>query len=161
MDKFKHPFKPFINKNSKILILGTFPSIKSFENNFYYAHPKNQFWRLVCKVWNEKLPYNVKEKEQLLIKHNIALWDMIKECKRKNSSDSNLKDIKLNDIKNLLHNYPNIIKICFTSKIALKLYKKNFQDITLPIFYLPSPSPAYASMSFNDKLQEYKKILMI
>ncbi len=160
MDRFTHPFNPFVTKTSKILILGTFPSIKSFEDNFYYAHPKNQFWRLLGETFGYDEPKSIDEKKRFLEQQNIALWDIIHSCKRKNSLDSNLKDIKLNDIKAFLKEYPSIKKICFTSKTALKLYEKNFSDIKLPIFYLPSPSPAYASVSFEKKLSEYKRVLL-
>ena len=102
MTHFNHPFKPFVNQNSKFLILGTFPSIKSFENNFYYAHPKNQFWKLLSSIFNVNIPNTIEDKKIFLEKYNIALWDIVKSCKRKNSLDSNLKDIKVNDIEKLL-----------------------------------------------------------
>ena len=154
-----HPFKPIIDKNSKILILGTFPSIKSFEDNFYYAHPKNQFWRLISNVFNENEPKTTQEKIIFLKKHKIALWDMIKQCNRTNSLDSSLTEIEPNDIKSLLKKYPNIKKIYFTSKTALKIYKKYFKDLDVKYDYLDSPSPAYAKKSFEEKLINWKKRL--
>ena len=156
--KSSHPFKPIIFKSSEILILGSFPSLKSFENSFYYAHPKNQFWKILSEISG----YPAKSRDQkiwLLKQCKLALWDIVKSCKRVNSSDSNLKDIEINDIKALLKKYPNIKKICFTSKLAQKLYNKHFKDIKIETFYLPSPSPAYAAMSFEEKLIQYKKIL--
>ena len=72
-----HPFKPVVFEDSKILILGTFPSIKSFENNFYYSHPKNQFWDILANIFNEKKPKTIKEKIAFLKKYKIALWDSI------------------------------------------------------------------------------------
>ncbi len=159
MQTFSHPFEPFVDKDSKVLILGTFPSLKSFEQNFYYSHPKNQFWRLLAMVYSKELPKTIDEKKLLLKKHCIALWDVIKECKRENSSDSNLKDIVPNDIEDLLKNYPNILKVCFTSKTAQKIYHKHFLDLKMQTHYLPSPSPAYQVMKFEDKLEIYKAIL--
>ena len=153
-----HPFKPIIDKNSKILILGTFPSIKSFEKSFYYSHPRNQFFSLLADTFNEKRPTSIPEKIELLKKHNIALWDMVKGANRKNSLDSSLKDIQLNDIKSLLDRYPNIKLIAFTSKTAERLFKK--LNIDFPTAYLPSPSPAYAKMRYEDKLKVYKEILL-
>jgi len=153
-----HPFEPIIDKSSKILILGTFPSIKSFENSFYYSHPRNQFFSLLADTFDEKRPNSIDEKISLLKKHNIALWDVVKGANRKNSLDSSLKDIELNDIKSLLDKYPNIKLIAFTSKTAEKLFKK--LNINFPTAYLPSPSPAYAKMKYEDKLKVYKKILL-
>jgi len=153
-----HPFEPIIDKSSKILILGTFPSIKSFENSFYYSHPRNQFFSLLADTFDEKRPNSIDEKISLLKEHNIALWDVVKGANRKNSLDSSLKDIELNDIKSLLDKYPNIKLIAFTSKTAEKLFKK--LNINFPTAYLPSPSPAYAKMKYEDKLKVYKKILL-
>jgi len=146
-----HPFEPIIFDDSEILILGTFPSIKSFENNFYYSHPRNQFWPLLEAVFGEKSD----DKIAFLKKHKIALWDMVKGASRTNSLDSNLKNIELNDIKSLLKNYPNIKIIAFTSKTAEKLFKK--LNIDFSTAYLPSPSPAYAKMNFQEKLQKYRE----
>jgi len=153
-----HLFEPIIDKSSKILILGTFPSIKSFENSFYYSHPRNQFFSLLADTFDEKRPNSIDEKISLLKEHNIALWDVVKGANRKNSLDSSLKDIELNDIKSLLDKYPNIKLIAFTSKTAEKLFKK--LNINFPTAYLPSPSPAYAKMKYEDKLKVYKKILL-
>jgi hypoxanthine-DNA glycosylase len=159
MQTFIHPFNPFITQTSKTLILGTFPSIKSFEDNFYYAHPKNQFWRLLSALFDEDTPQSIDDKKRLLKRYDIALWDMVRSCRRKNSLDSNLRDIEVNDIRVFVKEYPSIQKICFTSKTALKLYEKNFSDIELQTFYLPSPSPAYASVGFEEKLRGYRDVL--
>ena len=155
----QHPFKPIIFNNSKILILGTFPSLKSFENSFYYAHPKNQFWKILREI--SGYPINNRDQKIWLIKElNLALWDIVASCNRKNSSDSNLKDIKVNDIKSLLKEYPNIKQIAFTSRLAQKLYNREFKDLDIDTFYLPSPSPAYAAMSFEDKCKIYREKLL-
>ena len=156
---YAHPFAPFIDAQSEILILGTFPSIKSFEQNFYYAHPQNQFWRLLSGVFDEDTPQSIEEKKIFLTKHRIALWDVIGSCKRTNSLDSNLKDIELNDIEALLRKYPNIKKIYFTSKTGEKLFKKARLHVTLPTAYLASPSPAYAALPFARKLQKWRDVL--
>ncbi len=154
-----HPFKPIIFKSSKILILGSFPSLKSFENSFYYAHPKNQFWKILSAI--SGYPINNKDQKIWLLKElNLALWDIVASCNRKNSSDSNLKDIKVNDIKSLLKDYPNIKTIAFTSRLAQKLFNQYFKDLEIDTFYLPSPSPAYAAMSFEDKCKVYKEKLL-
>jgi len=153
-----HPFKPIIFKDSRVLILGSFPSIKSFENSFYYSHPKNQFWKILSVI--SGYPINNRDQKIWLIKElKFALWDIVKSCNRENSSDTNLKDIVPNDIKALLKEYPNIEKIAFTSKLAEKIFKKEFKDLDIATIYLPSPSPAYAAMSFEQKCKIYKELL--
>ena len=153
-----HPFKAIIFSSSKTLILGSFPSLKSFENNFYYAHPKNQFWKIMGEVTGH-LVENRDQRVSLLKQYKLALWDIVKSCKRKNSSDSNLKDVKVNDIEALLREYPAIKRVGFTSKLAQKLYNTHFKNLEVENFYLPSPSPAYAAMRFEDKVARYREIL--
>ncbi len=157
--EFAHPFEPVIDSKSTILIIGSFPSLKSFENNFYYAHPKNQFWRLIALSFGKKEPKSLEEKMEFLQKNHIALWDVIKSCKRENSLDSNLKNITANDLKSFLKIYDNIKKIFFTSKTAQIIYEREFKEIKLPKEYLPSPSPAFAKMSFDQKSKIWKEVL--
>jgi len=153
-----HPFEPVVFKDSKVLILGTFPSIKSFEDNFYYSHPKNQFWKLLSALFEESFPTTISQKKQFLKKHKIALWDMVKSCSRENSLDSSLKNITPNDIETLLKNYPNIQAIFFTGRKAQEIFKTHFSHLDIPSFYLPSPSPAMRSKSFQEKLKEWSKL---
>ncbi|MEO1928452.1 MAG: DNA-deoxyinosine glycosylase [Nautiliaceae bacterium] len=156
---FNHPFEPIVFKESEILILGTFPSIKSFENNFYYSHPKNQFWEILAEIFQNKKPASIKEKIEFLKKHKIALWDTICKAKRKenNSRDDNLEIIEPCDIKKLLKKYPNIKKIAVTSRLAQKVMKKYFPD--LKIIYLTSPSPLNARINLNQKVLKWKELL--
>jgi len=158
MKREYHPFEPIIDQNSKVLILGTFPSLDSFKYQFYYAHKRNQFWKIISDIFDISLSSD-KEKTDFLLKSNIALWDIVKSCERKNSADSNLKNIVANDIKSLLNSYPNIEKILFTGKKSEAIYMKHFQDIDIQTVVLPSPSPAYAAMSYEKKLDFYKKEL--
>jgi hypoxanthine-DNA glycosylase len=155
-----HPFKPIIFPDSTILILGSFPSIKSFEYGFYYAHPRNQFWSLLANIFNEDISTK-QAKIELCKKHNIALWDSAKSLKREmgNSSDSNLKNIETNDFKQLLLDYPSIKTILFTGKKAESIFNKNYKELPVKKALLPSPSPAYATMSFEQKLKKYKELL--
>ncbi len=157
---YKHPFKPIIFNDSKILILGTFPSIKSFENQFYYSHPKNQFWEILGTIFNDKKPTTIKEKIDFLKRHHIALWDTICECIRKNnnSKDDNLEVIKPCDIQKLLKEFPNIIKVAITSRKAEKILNNYFPNIKAT--YLPSPSPLYASKTIDEKVKEWKEKLL-
>ena len=163
----KHPFEPIIDTNSKILILGTFPSIKSFENEFYYGHPKNQFWKILSLIFNEKEPISIEEKKEFLKRHKIALWDSICECERSkgNSRDDNLKNIKPCPIDKLLKKYPNIKKIAITSKLGEKVIKKYFKNSPFSILhapiYLPSPSPLNARLNLQEKVKIWKELLQL
>ena len=154
-----HPFEPFIPVDAEVLILGSFPSIKSFEDNFYYAHLQNQFWRLLAAVYDEAIPKSIEEKKNFLQKHKIALWDMVQSCERENSLDSNLKNIKVNDIEGFLDKHATIQKICFTGKTSQKIYDKNFSHLDIPTYYLPSSSPAYRAMKFDEKVEVYRSVL--
>jgi len=146
-----HPFEPIVFKESQTLILGSFPSLKSFEQEFYYAHPKNQFWPLLSAIYQMKADAK-EEKVALLESAKIALWDVVASCERTNSADSNLKNSSPNDIAALLTKYPNIKRVFFTGRTAEKLYKKHFCDLPLPSMLLPSPSSAYAAIKFEQKL---------
>jgi len=163
--KLIHPFKPIIFETSKILILGTFPSIKSFENEFYYSHPRNQFWNILAIVFNDKKPESIEEKINFLKKHKIALWDAVCECTRKqgNSRDDNLEIIKPCDIENVLKKYPNIKKVAVTSRTAEKVIKKHYKNSPFSILnsplYLPSPSPLNARMKIQKKAEKWKELL--
>jgi len=156
----KHPFKPIIFKDTEVLILGSFPSIRSFENNFYYAHPSNQFWKILEAVTN--YPVNNKDQKIWLLKEaKFGLWDMIKNCRRDNSLDSSLEDEEVNDIAIFLEAHPNIKKVAFTGKKSEALFKLNFSHLEIETVYLPSPSAAYAKMKFEDKVQQYRQKLEV
>lgn len=154
----EYSFKPLSFKDTRILILGSFPSIKSFEKDFYYAHPSNQFWRLLQTITN----YPVNNRDQkiwLLKKCKIGLWDMIKTCDRDSSFDSALENEKVNDLGSFLEENPNIKQVAFTGKKAEALFKTHFSYIEIDSIYLPSPSSAYASMSFEKKALIYREKL--
>jgi hypoxanthine-DNA glycosylase len=154
----EHPFEPILFKDTEVLILGSFPSIKSFENNFYYAHPRNQFWKILEAVTS--YPVNNRDQKIWLLKESkFGLWDMIKSCNRDKSLDSSLEDEEVNNIESLLLSYPNIKKIAFTGKKAEALFEVNFSHLDIKRIYLPSPSSAYASMSINEKIKIYKERL--
>lgn len=90
----KHEFEPVFDKNSKILVLGTLPSVKSRENNFYYGHPQNRFWKLIAALCDEGIvPQTIEEKKQMLLRNHIAVWDVISECDIIGSSDSSIKNV--------------------------------------------------------------------
>lgn len=154
----EHPFKPIVFKDTQILILGSFPSIQSFEKNFYYAHPRNQFWKLLEKVTT--YPVNNRDQKLWLLKEcKFGLWDMVKACNRDNSLDSSLENEEVNDLAVFLEEHPSIRKLAFTGKKAESLYKTHFSYLEVETVYLPSPSAAYAKMTFNDKAAQYEKFL--
>jgi hypoxanthine-DNA glycosylase len=109
----EHPFKPIVFKDTKVLIVGSFPSIKSFEKSFYYAHPSNQFWKILQSI--TAYPVNNRDQKMWLLKEfNLGLWDMIKSCSRENSLDSSLEDEEVNNLEEFLQKHPNIQKVAFT-----------------------------------------------
>ena len=157
-EKLKHPFQPLVFKDSKILILGSFPSIDSFESSFYYAHPRNQFWKLLSDV--TAYPINNRDQKIWLLKvSKIALWDMVNKCTRDSSLDSSLEDIEVNNLAEFLEEHPSIEKIAFTGRLAERLFKIHFDYLEIETVYLPSPSSAYAKMSFKEKLKKYRELL--
>jgi hypoxanthine-DNA glycosylase len=155
-----HPFEPIIFTDSKVLILGSFPSLKSFEEGFYYAHSRNQFWPILGKVFGEDVS-TIEQRTALCKKHHLALWDSAKSLKRDsgNSSDTNLKEIEVNDFSQLLKDYPSIDTIMFTGKKAEAIFNNVYKDLPIKKLLLPSPSPAYAAMSFEQKSKVYKELL--
>ena len=154
----EHPFQPLVFKDSKILILGSFPSIDSFEKSFYYGHPRNQFWKLLSAITS--YPINNRDQKIWLLKvSKIALWDMINKCTRDNSLDSSLEDIEVNNLAEFLDKHPSIEKIAFTGRLAEKLFKIHFAYLEIETVYLPSPSSAYAKMSLENKIEVYRERL--
>ena len=97
-----HPIKPVYDKDSRVLILGSFPSVKSREEGFFYGHPRNRFWRVTSSVFGEDLPLTTSEKKAFLIRNHIALWDVIGSCEIEGSSDSSIRNVTVNDISKIL-----------------------------------------------------------
>lgn len=157
----EHTLGPVYNKNSKILILGSFPSVKSRELNFYYGHPQNRFWKLMSKIYNEEIGDEIDLKKQFLLKNNIALWDSLKSCEIKGSSDASITNVEINNIEELIKK-SNISKIIFNGKAAYNLFVKN-ADMTkysnLEIRILPSTSPANAAYSLDKLFDIWSKEL--
>jgi len=158
MDYFKHPFPPIIDRNTRILFLGSFPSIASFEQAFYYAHPRNTFWPILEEIFGIKFDNNA-DKAQFCLEKGIGLWDVIGSCERSNSSDTNLKNCIPNDFEKLLRDYPNIRVLGFTGKKSHDLFVKYFKDLEVERVLLPSTSPAHAAMRKEEKTQIYKGFL--
>ncbi|WP_457596246.1 DNA-deoxyinosine glycosylase [Hydrogenimonas sp.] len=155
----RHPFDPILPPNATTLILGSFPSLKSFENDFYYAHPRNQFWPLLSAVY--AMPAQSREERVALLERaGLALWDVVAACERTNSADTNLKKCRCNDIPALLQAHPTIGRVLFTGKKAMTLFRRCFPGLDIETGLLPSPSPAYAAMPFEEKLKRWRAILL-
>lgn len=153
-----HTFAPIYNKNSKILILGTFPSVKSREINFYYGHPQNRFWRVLSNVLETDLPITVEDKKDFLLSNNIAIWDVIHSCEITGSADSTIKSVVPNDLSVILNN-ADIKSIYVNGKTAEKLYNQYIKKKTKrDIIYLPSTSPANAQWNLQRLADEWSKI---
>ena len=147
----QHPFPPLFDKDSKVLILGSFPSVKSREMKFFYGHPQNRFWKVIASIFDEEIPNSIEEKKRLILKNHLALWDVIAECEIVGSSDASIKNAKANDLSEILKNAP-IQKIIVNGKTAEKLYIKYIEPVTgIKAVVLPSTSPANAAWSL-DKL---------
>jgi len=154
--KVYHTLKPIYDENSKILILGSMPSIVSRQNNFYYANKSNRFWKILEIIFEEQLTTNY-EKELFLHRNHIALWDTIKSCDIKSSSDSSIKNIEVNNIKKLVAS--SKIKYIFcTGKKSFDIFNKFIKIDNINIFYLPSSSSANASKTLTDLVNDYKVI---
>lgn len=156
----RHPIPPFYDKNSKILILGSFPSVKSREQMFFYAHPQNRFWRVLSVVFDCELPENTEQKKELLKRNKIALWDVIASCSIAGSSDSTIKNAAANDLTPILST-ADIKKIFVNGKTAEKYYLKYIKPATgTDAVTLPSTSPANAAWS-TERLAEAWRVIKI
>ncbi len=155
----QHPFAPIVFNNTRILILGSFPSKISIVNNFYYSNPRNQFWKIMSAITN--YPINNRDQMIWLLKESkIGLWDMIQSCERDNSLDSSIEDEEVNDIELLLLKYPSITTVAFTGRKSELLFNLNFSHLEVSKVYLPSPSSAFAKMSIEQKIEKYKELLI-
>lgn len=155
-----HTFPIYINKDSKVLFLGSFPSVKSREQNFYYGHPQNRFFKVLGKIFDEDVHNDVLSKKSFLKKHHIALYDVIEECDIDGSKDSSIKNVTPIDLKSILKEYPNIKLIGVNGKKASSLFKKYLKkDCSgVSIYYLPPTSPANAKTSLEELIKEYSKM---
>ena len=143
----EHPIPPIYNKKSKILILGSFPSVKSREEGFFYGHPQNRFWKVTSAVVGEAAPQTVPEKKKFLLRNHIALWDVIGSCDITGSSDSSIRNVTANDLSVILDK-ADIKQIYVNGKTAYKYYLKYSEEKTgRPAICLPSTSPANAAWS--------------
>ena len=153
-----HTFDVYYNYDSEILILGSIPSVKSREKGFYYMHPQNRFWRVLECVYNVSIGDSIESKKEFLKKNKIALWDVCGSCEIYGSSDSSIKNIKVNDISSVI-NKSNIKKIFTTGKKAYELYNKYcLKNVGIKAINLFSTSPANCRISFEELVENYQVI---
>jgi hypoxanthine-DNA glycosylase len=155
----EHGFAPEFHTDSRILILGSFPSVKSREVSFYYGHPQNRFWKVIAKVVGEAVPQTILDKKDLLRRHQIALWDVIERCDIIGSSDSSIKNVEVTNLS-LIINSCQIQQIYVNGKLAEKLYHRYSETMTQKkAIALPSTSPANASFSLDQLVEKWEIML--
>lgn len=144
-----HPIPPFYDKDSRILILGSFPSVKSREQMFFYGHPQNRYWKVIASVFSDVVPDTIPAKKAFLKKHHIAMWDVIGSCDITGSSDSSIENVTANDLTKIL-GCSKVTRIFVNGKTAEKYYKKYTEKKTgIKAVCLPSTSPANAAWSIE------------
>ena len=153
-----HNIEPVYDTHSKILILGSFPSVKSREAQFFYGHPQNRFWKVIANVLNQSLPETIAEKKALLLGQNIAVWDVIASCEITGSSDSSIRNVIPNDLSRILNTAPVAQIFCNGAK-SHALYRKYCQAPTgRQAVKLPSTSPANAAYSLSRLVEHWQAI---
>ena len=153
-----HPIPPVFDEKSKILILGSFPSVQSRETEFFYGHPQNRFWKVISTILGESLPTTVDEKRELLLKHRVALWDVLASCDIDGSADSSIRNAAPNDISAILST-ADVRAIFVNGKTAEKYYNRYIKPLTnRSAICLPSTSPANAATSFERLLDAWQRI---
>ena len=158
METVTHPIPPLFDTSSRILILGSFPSVKSREGLFFYHHPQNRFWKVLAGVLEEPVPGSIEEKKTLLLKHRIALWDVIASCTIEGSSDSTIKNVVPNDLSGIL-SAADISRIFCNGGASFQYYKKYQEPRTgRAAVRLPSTSPANAAWSLDRLIREWTVI---
>jgi len=153
-----HPIAPVYDSSSKILILGSFPSVKSREEGFFYGHPQNRFWKVTSAVFGEETPKTIEEKKAFLLRNHIAVWDVIRSCDIEGSSDSSIRNVVPNDLCKILDR-ADIKAIYVNGKTAYRYYQKYTEKKTRrEAICLPSTSPANATWTMDKLIAEWKRI---
>ena len=158
MNYLQHPFGPLFNENSHVLIMGSFPSVKSRDQNFFYGHPQNRFWRVIAAVFDKPVPQNIEEKKQLILTNGLALWDSIASCEITGSSDASIRNARANDIDIILGN-SSIERIYCNGRKSHELYCRYIEAQTgREAICLPSTSPANAQWSLERLIEAWSVI---
>jgi len=154
-----HEFEPIFDEQSRILILGTLPSVKSREGQFYYHHPQNRFWKVLAQICKTQPPETIAEKKAMLLSNGIAIWDVVQSCDIIGSSDSSIKNVTPADLSVVLEKAP-VKTIFLNGGKAWELYQKYCKEMTeLPAVKLPSTSPANAAWSLEKLVTVWKEEL--
>lgn len=155
MERVAHEFKPVFNRDSRVLILGTFPSVKSRQQQFYYGHPQNRFWKVTAALLGCEVPITTEEKKKMLLDGHIAVWDVIDTCEIEGSSDSSIRNVKANDIGGLLEQ-TSVRAVFANGDKAFQLYRKYCMETAgREIIRLPSTSPANAAWTLEKLIQAW------
>lgn len=158
MQKIDHPIPPVYDRNSRILILGSFPSVKSREQGFFYGHKQNRFWKVTAGVFGQPVPETIEEKRKFLLEQHIAVWDVIASCEIEGSSDASIRCVVPNDLTDILKT-ADIRQIFCNGGKSFELYRKYLLPVTgREAVKLPSTSPANAAASLEVLLQKWKII---
>ena len=158
MDRLSHPFPPLYDADSRILILGSFPSVKSREAMFFYGHPQNRFWRVLAAVLGEETPQTAAEKKSLLLRHGVALWDVIASCDIAGSSDASITNVVPNDLSRILDAAP-VRRIFCNGGTAYRFYRRYDEAGWGKAEALPSTSPANARSSVQALTERWRAAL--
>ena len=159
MDRIDHPFGPLFSGNSRVLILGSFPSVKSREQQFFYGHPQNRFWKVLAALYHQEIPATVEQKKELILANGLALWDSIGSCVITGSSDASIREVRANDLSIILDHSP-IRKIFCNGKASWQMYEKRIRPATgREAVCLPSTSPANAQWSLEKLIEAWAVIL--
>lgn len=154
-----HPLKPLFGADSRILILGSFPSVKTREYGFFYGHPRNRFWPIMEALFHEELTREIADRRDFLLKHRIAVYDSIAQCDIIGSSDASIQKVIPSDLSEVFQ-HGSIRQVFCNGAASQKYYKKYHEKLyAIPAIQLPSTSPANAGYSMDDLLAEWKQIL--
>ena len=156
-----HPIPPTFDENSTILILGSFPSLKTRESGYFYGHPQNRFWRVMAALYGGEVPFQPEERRAFLLRNGVAVWDVIASCTIVGSSDSSIRDVTVNDLRPILAE-SHVGKIYVNGKTAEKMYRRYTEpSLGIHAIYLPSTSPANAAYSLDRLTAEWRALIFI
>ena len=154
----EHPIPPLFDRDSTVLILGSFPSVKSREAAFFYGHPQNRFWKVLSSVFGDEVPVTIEEKRRFLLRRHVALWDVIGSCDIEGSSDASIRNVTPNDLRPILA-FADIRAIFVNGKTAYRYYQKYTEPMLLrPAVCLPSTSPANAAWSLEKLIEAWRVV---
>ena len=156
-ENFIDGFEPIFSSNSKILVLGSFPSVKSRQNGFYYGNPQNRFWGVLAEIYREEKPITNEDKRNFILKHDLALWDVAIKSDIVGSSDSNLKNYEVANLQKVL-DFSKISFIICNGKKSYEIFSKHY-NLPIKTYCLPSTSPANVSFSINKWKEAFEEIL--